>query len=307
MTDWPLALRETQPITIEACERTLSALVGSPAIVDIGSLSGTPRDGYNGVVRITAQRPDGEVRFEVAIMQSMRGPGDPDAHLSFCGVTLHAPGVSFAEKLAAWGALRDAFSQIGCKDGTLTWRPATIVDEAEALGDATMVARLRADITAALVAEVPAYRHVCLQETRADIDAVLAAYLQPEHIRTVTFENCRLSALPAGVVSRFPNVEHLSWSDDAVDGHLLRGVSLSKVERLYLRGPALRRLGREDVAGFPALIELFLQYNPLEDLDLDIIEVCPNLRRVLLSGTPLESDAPRFAALRERWRGVRWE
>jgi hypothetical protein len=307
MTDWPLALRDMQPITIEACERTLSALVGSPAIVDIGSLSGSPRDGYNGVVRITAQHPDKEVRFEVAIMQSMRGPGDPDAHLSFCGVTLHAPGASFAEKLAAWGALRDAFSQIGCQDGTLTWRPATIVDEAETLGDTAMVARLRADITAALIAEVPAYRHVCLQETRADIDAVLAAYLQPENIRTVTFENCRLSALPAGVVGRFPNVEHLSWCDAAVEGHLLRGVSLSKVDRLHLRGPALRRLSREDVVGFPMLTELFLPYNPLEDLDPDIIEVCPNLRRVSISYTPLASDAPKLDALRARWQGVRWE
>lgn len=307
MTDWPLALRETQPITIEACERTLSALVGSPATVDVGSLSGSPRDGYNGVVRITAQRPGADVRFEIAIMQSMRGPGDPEAHLSFCGVTLHAPSASFAAKLDAWGALRDAFSQIGCKDCTLTWRPATIVDEAEALGDTAMVARLRADITAALVAEAPAYRHVCLQETRADIEAVLAAYLQPENIRTVTFENCRLSALPAGVVRSFPNVEHLSWADDAAEGRLLRGVSLPKVEQLYLRGPAVRRLSREDVAGFPLLTELLLPHNPLEDLDPDIIEVCPNLRRAVITYTPLAGDAPKLDALRERWRGVRWE
>lgn len=121
-------------------------MAGHPAVVDIGSLSGSPRDGYDRSVRITAQRPGGDVRFELGLIQTLRGPDDPDLATRLCGGTLHAPAASFATKLAAWGALRDTLAPHGCTDRTLAWRPAPIVDDAEAAGETVAAARLRADI-----------------------------------------------------------------------------------------------------------------------------------------------------------------
>ncbi|MEO7729914.1 MAG: hypothetical protein ABIY55_03000 [Kofleriaceae bacterium] len=304
--DWPLAFRATQPVTIEACAGALAVAVGGPVAVAISSLSGNPRDGYDRTVHITGNRPGDELRLELALLQSMRGPDDPETHTALCGCTLHAPTATFATRLAAWAAVRDALAAIACADCTLTWRPAPIVDAAEAAGDTAMVDRLRAEITAALVAEAPSCRHVTLMSTRADLEAVLAAYVDPQDISNVCFDDCSLSALPTGVARHFPNVENLSWTDDGIDGHALCGVVLPKLDRLHLQSSALRRVRRADLAGFPRLTELILLNNPLEDLAPEIIEACPMLRRVVITNTPVAGDAFKLAALRARWQGVVW-
>lgn len=305
MVDWPLAFKESQPLTIETYARALSALATSPVATDVGSLGGNPRDGYDRSVTITARR--GDVRIQLAVIQTLRGPDDPDPVTALCGCTLHAPGAPFATKLATWMALRDALAQIGCTDRTLAWRPAPIVDEAEAAGETAAAARLRSDITAALVAEAPSCRHICLMSTRADIEAVLAAYVETQDIFNVVFEDCSLSALPTRFAGRFPNVESLSWVDDGIDGRALRGISLARLTRLHVRGSGLRHLSREDLAGFPMLADLCLENTPLEDLDPDIIEVCPGLRRVVIIETPLARDAAKIAVLRARCQAVHWQ
>ena len=307
MADWSLTFGETRPITIEMCEHVLSGVAGGPVNTDIGEFTGNPRDGYIRGVTITAQRPGGEMRLEMRLTQSERGPGDPLSHTSIGIVTLHAPAASFATKLATRHALRDALADIGCTDHTLVSMPAPIVDEAEAAGETATAARLRADITAALVAEAPSCRHVSLMSTRAeDIEAVLAAYVDPQAIRTVIFHDCGLNALPAGF-ARFPNVESLTFVENDIDGRALRGVSLPSLTNLYMGGSGIRQMSRADLAGFPMLARLLLQESQLRELDPDIIEVCQKLRRVLITNTPLARDARKIAALRARWKDVAWQ
>lgn len=327
--DWYLSFGETRPITLEECQQVLSAFVGAPVTTEIGEFSGNPRDGYARTVTITAQRTGDEIRLEMRLTQMERGPDDPLASTSLGGVTIHAPAASFATKLAAWHALRDALVDIGCTDRTLVSCPSPIVDHAEAAGETTMAMRLRADITAALVAEAPRSRFsVSLMSPRADdLEAVLAAYVDPQAITSVSLEDCELRALPAGL-ARFPNIEQLSLvhnnidvrelcrvslpkltslSLNGIDGSALRGISLPTLTTLNVRGPALRKVSRDDLAGFPGLTVLVLCSSQLEELDPDIIEVCPKLRRVLIMDTPLARDEARIAVLRDRWQAVHWE
>ena len=64
---------------------------------------------------------------------------------------------------------------------------------------------------------------------------------------------------------------------------------------------ALRRVTKDELAGFPALEVLRLSDSPLESLDLAIIDVCPKLVRVYVENTPLEKNAAAMAELRARW------
>ena len=42
-------------------------------------------------------------------------------------------------------------------------------------------------------------------------------------------------------------------------------------------------------------------------LDPEIIDACPNLRRVMIIDTPLAADRAKLAVLQARWSAVRWE
>jgi hypothetical protein len=77
-----------------------------------------------------------------------------------------------------------------------------------------------------------------------------------------------------------------------------------RVTFLVLNGTSVRRLTRDDLAGFPSLEELVLHESKLEELDPDILQACPALRTVHFTRTPLASDAPRLAGLRARWPGI---
>lgn len=304
LSDWSLSFRVSRPITLEACAHALSALVG-PVTTDIGELAGNPRDFYSRSVGLTAQ--SGMRNIAMSIHQSMMGENDPNPINSIGIVTLRdAPGESFAIRLATWHALRDALADLGCADITLTAYPAQIVDDAVAAGDMATAARLRADITAALIAEAPAWRHIHLSSTRVDdIEAVLAAYIDPLSIRTIILSRCGLRSLPAGC-ARFANTETLTFVEPEVDGSALRGVSLPQLTSLDMSCSGVQQLGRDDLAGFPSLAELYLQHSQLALLDPDIIEVCPNLRRVIVTNTPLDRSESALAALQAKWR-VTWE
>jgi hypothetical protein len=307
MADWNLAFHESRPITVESCAHALSAVVGGPVTTDVGPIGGNPRDFYYRSVTVTAQRPGSDMRVEMRLGQSLRSPDDPEPLVSFGGVTLQAPAEPFAARLALWHALRDALAAIGCTDRTLAANPAPIVDDAEAAGETAIAARLRADITAALIAEIPAHRSVTLSGTRPDdIEAVLEAYLRPEDIVTVSFSDCGLQALPAAF-ARFPNISCLYVAEDGLDGRTLRGVSLPKLDTLGLGGARIRRVTKDDLAGFPALVMLAIQGSPLDELDPEIIEVCPKLGRVVIANTPLGRDDRKMSVLRARWKQIRWE
>lgn len=304
LSDWSLSFRASQPFTLEACTRALSAIAG-PVTADIGELVGNPRDFYSRSVSLAAQSRTRNVAMSIS--QAMMGDDDPNPINSIGSVTLRdAPGESFATRLATWQALRDALANLGCADITLTGYPAAIVDDAVAAGDAATAARLRADITAALIAEAPAWRHVHLSSTRVDdIERVLAAYIDPLSIRTLILSRCGLRSLPAGC-ARFANTETLTFVEPDIDGTALRGVSLPRLESLDLSGSGVRQLGRDDLAGFPSLTGLYLQGSQLALLDPDIIKVCPSLRRVIVTNTPLERSENALADLQAQWR-VTWE
>jgi uncharacterized protein (TIGR02996 family) len=133
----------------------------------------------------------------------------------------------------------------------------------------------------------------------------LRAYQDPERIVSVILADCRLQALPHGL-TRFPNIETLDLQEDAFDGSVLRGLALPRLAQLRLSGRSLRRVAKEDLAGFPELEVLILTDSSLEALDPEIVDVCPRLRRVYVQNTPLRDDRPAFEALRARWPRMAW-
>lgn len=299
VADWWLTFRERRPFTVDACARALSTVAGAPATTALG-----PREGEQRSVTITALAPAGTLRIETKIRQWLGSRGEPSNVLH--GTTLHAPDATFADKLAIWHALRDALAELGCTDATLADRPAPIVDEAEAAGELVTAARLRAEITAALVEYARACSNVRLISPRADdIDAILAAYRRPEQVTDVTLVDCELRELPASF-ARFTRIQRLTLVDAGIDGHVLRGAQLPRLTTLVLGG-GVRHVHREDLAGCPDLEQLELANSQLVALDPDIVEVCRKLRRVAIASTPLDRDARSTALLRARWPAVALE
>ncbi len=304
--DWTLTFRESQPVTVELCEQALSTFVGGPVSTHRPSFRGNPRDGFFRELTITAPCPSRDLTLVLSLGQEAWTEGDnPAATTSLGSLRLDAPAASFATKLAAWHALREAFHPLGWTDATLSSFPAPIVDEAEAAGEREHAARLRAEITAALVARARNAEHfeARLHSCRADdLEAVLEAYVAPERIVFATLAHCGLRALPRALL-RFPNLEILHLDSNAIDGSALR-VSFPKLYMLTLSRCAIQTLGRDDLAGFPALAHLDASSCPLRELEPTILEACPKLARVDIRDTPLANDVAQLAELRARWANV---
>jgi uncharacterized protein (TIGR02996 family) len=300
---WSLLFHHPEWLSLGACEQVVGIFVGGPISVKIGELEGNPRDFYTRPITITGQR--GELRVELTTHQALRGPDEPEPRISSVNVALRSETATFAARLAAWRALTHGFAQVGAHDITLSYNGATIVDDAEAAGERETAAQLRAEIAAALTDQASRTASCYIRSPRIDVEPILAAYPHPERIVSFGLADCGLQALPANF-ARFPNIERLSLEEDAFDGSVLRGVSRPRLEWLTLGGKGLRRITRDDLAGFPALEVLSCIHSPLAELDPGILDVCPKLVRVYVDGTPLAADERAMARLRTSWPRMLW-
>jgi hypothetical protein len=283
VADWTFAFRGPAPITIETCRQALAAFAGGEVTVETSEFTGNPRDGYWRSVTITARHPDREMRLVMSLSQESWRDSEDGASTRLDRVELRGASASFGMKLATWHALREAFAALGWVDRTLTTWPAPIVDDAVAAGEGDVAARLRADITAALIAEAnkPGLREVRLWSPRADdLEAVLAAYPEPAQIVLMTLADVGIRALPKAF-ARFPNIEVLTLDGNELGDGALRGVSLPALYMLSLGRCPIRELGREDLAGFPQLAHLDVSGTGVQEVAADVGTVCPKLQRVV--------------------------
>lgn len=301
MTDWYLSFLHDESLSTDACARAVESVAAAPAEIVVGEPDGNPRDFYARSVSITGRRDDLVVVMSAS--QSMYSPSDENGKITSVSITLRS--AAYAAKLRAWRALQAAFAALGCRERTLENSAAEILDDAVAANDDDTARSLRAHILAALIEQAKITRSVGIRSPRVDVEPILAAYRDPEGMVSFGLADCGLRALPAGF-ARFPNLEVLSLEEDAFDGDVLRGVSLPKLRDLRLGGRSLRRLTKDDLAGFPALEVLNLADTPLQELDAAILDVCPKLVRVYVDDTPLSRDAARWGALRKAWVGMKW-
>ena len=303
MIDWYLAFTAPLSVGVDAIAQALTTFCGAPTSTTHGELDGNPRDYYYRAVGITGRR--GDVDISISITQHFSLPSDPAPGTEITYVRVRTPGLSFSQLRETWHGLRDALGAIGCIDVTLQ-RPvaASIVARMEDAGEEALAAELRAEITAALIAEARTGGALHLTSARADLEAVLAAC--PVSNTHVSFEDCRFRALPRAL-ARFTDLSYLQITEEDIDGDILRGWSFPRLAWLTLRGSSVRRLTREDVAGFPNLDNLNLYRSKLRSLDPDIIDACPHLTRVGIADTPLARDAEAVAALKARWTEVTWD
>ena len=152
----------------------------------------------------------------------------------------------------------------------------------------------------------PASYHVTLMSTRADIPTVLAAYAHAAEIRGVLFDHCQLRALPPDFATRFPAVDDLSWTDDAIDGAAVRGLLCRGSPGSTSRARRCASCAPRTSPASPRLEELALADTPLAALAPEIIDACPSLARVTITNTPLAANEPALAVLRARWPSVAW-
>ncbi len=302
MADWHLVFHHPVSLTLATCEQVLNSVVDAPVAVQIGELAGNPRDFYARPITMTGER--GDVRVGFTTSQSMLDASDPAPIITHANVTLSSATATFATKVAIWRALRTAFAAVGARDRTLL-SAAPIVDDADAAGEAATAMALRREISAALIEQVAVSANITITSPRVDIAPLLAANQRAASILSVGLYDCGLQRLPASF-SRFPNIESLWLHEDALDASALRGLSLPKLRQLTVRSMALRRVTKDELAGFPALEVLRLSDSPLESLDLAIIDVCPKLVRVYVENTPLEKNAAAMAELRARWPRMLW-
>jgi hypothetical protein len=241
---WLLSFRHPQSLAIEDCERVLSVLVG-PVSTTLGDLVGNPRDFYTRDVVIGGVRDDLELSLRAT--QSLRGDGDPEAYIGGVYVQVIAP---YATKLVIWKALAESFAAIGCRDET-PMNASAIVDDADAAGDSETSARVRALVLDTLIADARTSRWVRIISPRIDIEPVLAAYVAPEDISSMTLHDCGLRAMPTSF-ARFSRLRSLELWEPTLDASVLvRGMSLPELSHLVLINGA--RLAKDDLAGFPAL------------------------------------------------------
>lgn len=297
--DWSLSYGTSRSLSVAECERAMATVVDSITTA-IGELDGNPRDFYARRVTIEGMRDD--LALALSASQGMLAHDDPEPIIS--SVTVRVKGPS-ARKLAAWPTITAAFEQLGCVETTYASHAAPIIDDADARGDLATATRVREATLAALVAQARHTAHVAIRAPRVEIEPILAAYEAAERIVSVSLSDCGLTALPAGL-ARFPAIVWLSLEENGLDGPAFRGFARPALRELSLRGAGLRRFAREDLEGLPALEVLRCETSSLEDLDPDIIDVCPQLRCVFIDGTPLAADEARMLALRARWPLVRW-
>ncbi len=279
-TDWLLSYGSARSLSIAECERAIAAVVGSITTA-IGDLAGNPRDFYSRRVTIEGARDD--LALQLSASQELLVRDDPEPVIS--SVTVRVTGPS-ARKLAAWPKITAAFEQLGCVETTYANHAAPIIDEADAAGDVATATRVREATLAALVAQARRSAHVAIRAPRVDVEPILAAYEAAERIVSVSLSDCGLTALPAGL-ARFPAIEWLSIAEDGLDGRAFRGLVRPALRELGVEGAGLRSFAKADLEGLPALVGLRCERSGLEDLDPDIIEVCPKLDRVFIDGTPL--------------------
>lgn len=297
--EWLLSYGTPRSLSIAECERAMATAVDS-ITTTIGELEGNPRDFYARRVTIEGTR-DG-VALALSASQGMLVHDDPEPIIS--SVTVRATGPA-AQKLAAWPTITAAFERLGCVETTYAHHAAAIIDEADARGDVATATRVREATLAALVAQARHTAHVAIRAPRVDVEPILAAYEAAERIVSVSLSDCGLTALPAGL-ARFPAIVWLSLHENGLDGSAFRGLARPALRELTLQGAGLRRFAKQDLEGLPALEALRCDQSGLEELDPDLIEVCPKLRRVSIDGTPLAADEARMVALRARWPLVRW-
>lgn len=302
MADWRLVFHHPVSLTLATCEQVLNSVVDAPVAVQIGELAGNPRDFYARPITMTGER--GDVRVVFTTSQSMLDASDPAPIITHANVTLSSATATFATRVAIWRALRTAFAAVGARDRTLL-SAAPIVDAADAAGEAATAMALRREISAALIEQAAVSANITITSPRVDIAPILAANQRAASILSVGLYDCGLQRLPASF-SRFPNIESLWLHEDALDASALRGLSLPKLRQLTVRSKALRRVTRDELAGFPALEVLRLSDSPLESLDPAIIDVCPKLVRVYVENTPLEKNDTAMAELRARWPRMLW-
>src|SRR5436190_23182099 len=126
MADWRLAFRGPSSYGADAERPTIGSFVElvrrlAPEVSWNEVLrDGNPWNGFFITHMITAKRPDG-VRLDVKVIQEERGPGDPFATARVDEVTLAGP--TYAAKLAAWHALRDALAALQFTDISVESRP----------------------------------------------------------------------------------------------------------------------------------------------------------------------------------------
>jgi len=278
VTDWYLHFLQSQPITIEACERALSGLAGA-VTTTFAPYRGNPRDFYTRAITLTAELGGGGLDIELQLQQAAWAPHDPQPIISDgLTVVLRATSAPFAIKLATWFALRDALATLGCTDRTIDMQPTAIVDDAKAAGDLETAARLRKEIASVRRREAAVRRRITRLRAQDAARTAAAAPSAAAPPATVAPANpaALVSALPAPdeqpVLQGDPpalcmafQAGRLAVASGILDAASLRAVIASgayrsatavSFTRAALDDEAVAYLARS--GGFPAVTELGL-------------------------------------------------
>ena len=304
---WSLRFASADGAPHDVIAQLLTAQFGTVS-VSTDDWSGNPRDGYarGWTLRAGGREPGlAAVVTFVEHAQSQDSEGPPNT--TSLAVELCADALAVHARLAQWHALAAAFAVLGYRDRSLLACPRQIALELDAAGLAAEAAKLRADVTLALLEAVTRDRSVTLARTCPDdLDRVLRAWVQPGEIVSVSFSRCGLTALPAALAC-FPNARFLYLDEPALDAFALDGWSFPRLEMLSLTGSGATRLTAEALRGLPAVQTIFLADTPLESVDPGVRVACPGLERLHLRATPLARDTARVAALERALPGVRIE
>lgn len=242
--------------------------------------SGTPRDYYSREVKCSAVLAPGvALSGRLGLENAMTpGPADP-ATDDFRTPFLQLTGDDALVLDRAWHALTGALDAAGYTDETLKQAPAELLRHLAAQGHAARAAALRAEVTTALVQKFSTNTQsfvVASFTLPDDWGRVLGAVPEPALIKEVSLDGCDLETLPKALL-RFPAVASLSAS--------------------YNR---LRRVGPIPSA-LTGLERLWLDGNPLDQLDLAELQACSRLRVLGLRGTKLPRQ-PKLEGVTIHWK-----
>jgi hypothetical protein len=232
---WNLRFQKATRAPVHAIEAVLVAAFG-PVARTCTPWRGDARDGYSRAWELRSRGGVPALEATVQFTEASRfesSSEDPDT--TSLRVTYGGAADAIA-MLARWRALTAAFAELGYTDESLTYSPRTIALDLDAAGLAEEAAKLRSDVTRALVQAVPKFASVILSsQCPDDVEAVLAAYQKPREMKALSLADSGFCALPAGF-ARFANVEHLNVNERAFDGAKLEGWSFPKVQMLSLSG-----------------------------------------------------------------------